>query len=93
MNRGNLILYDNRGKIWLQTGEAIGDIKSHEYPVGIPYIEVPYGSTEGKKIVSVDVSKIPHKVVTEDIEVKPSYEDLENKVLLLENEKVEGGIF
>lgn len=93
MNRGNLIIYDNKGEIWLQTGEAIGDIQPHVYPVGIPYIEVPYGSTKGKRIVLVDVSVTPHKIVVEDIDVKPSYEDLENKVLLLENEKVQGGIF
>lgn len=87
MNRGNLVLYDSNGKIWLQTGEATGDIKPHIYPVGISYIEVLYGSTEGQRIVSVDVSVTPHKIVKEDIEVKPSYEDLENK-------KIEwGGIF
>lgn len=93
MDRSNLIIYDIKGKIWSQTGEATGDILPHKYPVGIPYIEVPYGITKGKRIVSVDVKVTPHKIVTEDIEVKPSYEDLENKVLLLESEKVEGGIF
>lgn len=93
MNRGNLIIYDSKGTIWSQTGEASGDILPHEYPIGIPYIVVPYGSTEGKRIVSVDVTKTPHEVVVEGIEIKPSYEELENKVLLLENEKVEGGIF
>lgn len=93
MDRGNLILYDNTGKIFKETGESSGDVLPHEYPEGIPYMEVPYGSTEGKRIISVDVSKTPHKLITEDIEIKPSYEELENKVLLLENERVEGGIF
>lgn len=93
MQRGNLIIYDNNGKIWSQTGDAEGDVKPHVYPVGLPYIELPFGKTKDKKIISVDVSVKPHKIVTEDIKVKLSYEDLENKVLLLENEKIEGGIF
>lgn len=79
-NSGNLIIYDNEGKIWLQTGEATGDVLPHKYPVGIPYIEVPYGSTTGKRIVSVNVSVKPHAIVTEDMKIKPSYEELENKL-------------
>lgn len=93
MKRGNLIIYDITGKIFYQTGEAEGDLLPHTYPEGIPYIEVPFGSMNNKRIISVNVSTTPHTLVTENIEVKPTYEDLENKVLLLENEKVEGGIF
>lgn len=96
MTRGNLIVYDSTGKIYYQSGEIDSGelpIATHVYPVGVPYIEVPYGSTKGKRIIFVDVSKTPHKLITEDIETKPSYEELENKVLLLENENVEGGIF
>lgn len=93
MKRGNLILYDNTGRIFHQSGEAQGDILPHTYPVGIPYIEVPYGSTKGKRVVSVDVSEIPHKIVTEEIQTKPTYEELENQLLLNENSNVEGGIF
>lgn len=95
MKIGNLIIYDDKGIIWHQSGEMITNNENYErmYPVGIPYMEVPYGSTTGKRIVSVDVSVTPHKIITEDIKVKPSYEDLENQLLLLENTNVEGGIF
>ncbi|QUI25509.1 hypothetical protein HZI73_25860 [Vallitalea pronyensis] len=50
MNRGNLLIYDTTGKIWMQTGEATDDVLNHEYPVGVPYIELPYGSTDGKRM-------------------------------------------
>lgn len=93
MQRGSLIIYDNLGKIWLDTGDAEGDILPHVYPDGLPYIETVYGELDNKIAKSVDVTVTPHKLVTEDIEVKPSYEDLENQLLLAENEKVEGGIF
>ncbi|GMQ60343.1 hypothetical protein AN1V17_47430 [Vallitalea sediminicola] len=48
---------------------------------------------DNKIIIKVDVSSIPHKLIIDDIRTKPTYKDLENKVLLLENEKIEGGIF
>ncbi|GMQ62352.1 hypothetical protein [Vallitalea maricola] len=89
MERGNLIIYDSKGKIWYQSGEADGDILPHVYPVGIPYIEIPYGTITNKRIVSIDVSVTHHVPITEDIEVKPTYEELENQLLLNENNNVD----
>lgn len=82
MQRGSLIIYDTNGKVWINTGDAEGDILPNEIPVGLPYIETKFGELNNKKVLSVDISVTPHKLVTEDIEVKPSYQDLENQLLL-----------
>lgn len=82
MKRGNLIIYDKVGKIFSQTGEAEGDILPHEYPEGLPYIEVPHGTMNDKKVISVDVSTDPHEVIFETIEKHMSYEELETELLI-----------
>lgn len=100
MKRGNLILYDNTGRIFLQTGEAQGDVLPHEYPVGIPYIEIPFGVMRNKIIIGVDVSTNPHNLIVEDIpHVETEEERLQRELLEaqeqivnLEYEKLIGGI-
>lgn len=84
MDRGALIVYDNNGVIWYNSGEYSGDIPPQIYPDGVPYMEIPFGSTKGKIILSVDVSSVPHKLITKDIDYKPSYEELENQILISE---------
>lgn len=95
MQRGNLVIYDNDGRIWYQSGEAEGDILAHEYPVGLPYIEIPFGTMKSKRLISIDTSVKPHVPVFEDIIREKTQEEviqeLENQILLLEDEKV-GGI-
>lgn len=86
MERGNLVIYDNEGKIWSQTGEASGDILPHEYPVGIPHIEIPYGTMATHRLISIDVSIEPHKPVFEAIAAPKTpdqlrIEELENQLL------------
>ena len=76
MKRGNLIIYDLAGNIITQSGDAEGSILPHQYPVGIPFIELEFGSTVGKRIVSVDVSCEPHQLVLEDIEQPLSREEM-----------------
>lgn len=44
MQRGNLIIYDEEGTVISQTGDAMGDILPHTYPVGVPYVELEYGA-------------------------------------------------
>lgn len=46
MQRGSLIIYDNNGKIWINTGDVEGDILHHEYPAGLPYIETQFRGIE-----------------------------------------------
>ena len=76
MERGNLIIYDLAGNIITQTGEAKGDILPHQYPVGIPYLELAYGETDGKKILGIDVSSEPHKIITEDLPKEKTKEEI-----------------
>jgi hypothetical protein len=75
MERGNLIIYDLQGTIITQTGDAKGDVLPHAYPVGVPYIELAYGETVGKRIIRVDVSVEPHEVVTEDLQIEQTAEE------------------
>jgi hypothetical protein len=95
MNRGNLVIYDLQGKIFYQSGEASGDLLPHVYPVGIPFLEIPFGSMAGKKLVGVDVSKDVDEPILEEIEkIRNSEEriiELENQLLLAE-ENLIGGI-
>jgi len=71
MQRGNLIIYDEVGTIISQTGEAQGCILPHEYPVGVSYIELLYGSYRAQlstsRIVRIDpITKIPEFETYED---------------------------
>ena len=81
MQRGSLIIYDNTGKVWVNTGDAEGDIQPHTPPNGLPYIETQFGELKGKTVKSVDVSVTPHKLITEDILVQPSYAELQQQLL------------
>ena len=65
MQRGSLIIYDNEGKIWVNTGDAEGDVLPHTLPAGLPYIETEFGQLKGKRVLSVDVTT--KTLVTEDI--------------------------
>lgn len=79
MQRGSLIIYDNEGKIFLNTGDAEGDVLPHTPPVGLPYIITEFGQLKNKRVLSVDV--ITKILVTEDIPVQPTYEELQQQLL------------
>ena len=72
MQRGNLIIYDETGKIFSQSGEAEGDVLAHEYPTGLPYLEIPFGTMALKRVVSIDTSVTPHVPVTIMIDSTPA---------------------
>lgn len=83
MQRGNLVIYDETGKIFSQTGEAEGDVLPHEYPIGIPYMEIPFGTMATKRLLSIDVSDSNNHVpVFEDIPQQPTYEELQQQLLI-----------
>lgn len=88
MKRGNLVIYDVNGKIFSQTGEAEGDVLPHEYPVGIPYIEIPFGTMATKRLTHIDVSDpLIHRPVFEEIALPKTpeqlrIEELENQLLM-----------
>lgn len=97
MKRGSLIIYDNNGKIFLNTGDAEGDILPHTPPSGLPYIITEYGQLDGKIVKGVNVKTkeliledIP-KVETEEEKLRREKEELENQLLLAENKNL-GGI-
>ena len=80
MQRGSLIIYDNNGKIWVNTGDAEGDVLPHDTPNGLPYIVTKFGELEGKKVLGVDVKN--KKLILEDIPKVETIEDTLNKELL-----------
>ncbi|MFQ4801036.1 hypothetical protein C4U87_01055 [Clostridioides difficile] len=46
MNRANRIIYDQTGKILLQTGEATGDVLEHDTITELHCIDIEYGSAK-----------------------------------------------
>lgn len=97
MKRGSLIIYDNEGTIFLNTGDAEGNILPHTLPVGLPYIITKYGELDGKVVKGVGVES--KELILEDIIKEESAEEkllrekqeLENQLLLAENKNL-GGI-
>jgi len=85
MKRGNLVIYDLTGRILAQTGEAEGDVYPHEYPVGVPYIEIPHGAMELLELTSIDTSVEPHLPVFKHRE-EPVITDVDE--LQLENARL-----
>lgn len=80
MKRGSLIIYDENGTIWVNTGDAEGDILPHTPPMGLPYIITNFGELDNKKVIKINVET--KQLITEDIPTKPTYEELENQILL-----------
>ncbi|MCW0836049.1 hypothetical protein OKS18_11220 [Clostridioides difficile] len=96
MDRANRIIYDQTGKILLQTGEATGDILEHDTITELHYIDVEYGSIDYTKNRIIGINIETKEPILEEIPVFISEEEkriqeLENQILLNENEKV-GGI-
>lgn len=60
MNKiGCLIIYDLAGNVISTTGETqTTELVSHTYPVGIPYIELPFGAMkyEEQRLVRIDIT-------------------------------------
>ncbi|HBG4218895.1 hypothetical protein NMF83_18765 [Clostridioides difficile] len=96
MNRANRIIYDQTGKILLQTGEAIGDVLPHDSITELNFLDVEYGSINYSKQYIESINPITKELILKEIPVYMSEEEkriqeLENQILLNENEKV-GGI-
>lgn len=90
MQRGNLVIYDLEGTIVYQTGEAEGNILPHEYPVGIPYMEIPFGTMKTKRLIRIDTTVEPHEPIFEDVEKitkTPLQTAVENGVITKEQYK------
>ncbi|HGM1080365.1 TPA: hypothetical protein ACKOLN_000310 [Clostridioides difficile] len=95
MNRANRIIYDQTGKILLQTGEATGDILEHDTITELHYIDVEYGNIDYSKQYIESINPITKELILKDIPIYLSEEEkriqeLENQLLIAENEKVGG---
>lgn len=96
MNRANRIIFDQTGKILLQTGEATGDVLEHDTITELHCIDIPYGSVDYNKNRIIGINIETKQPVLEEIPIYVSEEEkriqeLENQILIAENEKV-GGI-
>ncbi|CCL09116.1 TPA: hypothetical protein SHW33_002934 [Clostridioides difficile] len=95
MNRANRIIYDQTGKILLQTGEATGDVLEHDEITELHCIDVPYGSIDYTKNRITGINIETKEPILEEIpifvtEEEKRIQELENQILLNENEKVGG---
>ncbi|ACA55546.1 hypothetical protein FDC45_14930 [Clostridium botulinum] len=97
MQRGSLIIYDNTGKIFLNTGDAEGDVLHHTVPEGLPYIITEFGQLDNKIVKGIDVET--KELITEDIpqieteeeKLKREKQELENQLMLQADNNI-GGI-
>ena len=95
MNRANRIIYDQTGKILLQTGEATGDILEHDEITELHCIDIEYGSIDYTKNRITGINIETKEPILEEIPIFVSEEEkriqeLENQLLLNEKEKVGG---
>ncbi|KIN80200.1 hypothetical protein [Clostridium botulinum] len=98
MKRGSLIIYDNTGKIWVNTGDAEGDVLPHTVPEGLPYLITEFGQLDNKIVKGIDVETkelitedIPH-IETQEERLKREKQELENQLLLQADNNLDGGI-
>lgn len=95
MNRNNRIIYDQTGNIWLQTGEATGDIREWSEITELNFLDVEFGSIDYSKQYIESINPTTKELILKDIPIYLSEEEkrmqeLENQILLNENEKVGG---
>ncbi len=95
MNRNNRIIYDQLGNIWLQTGEAMGDIQEWSEITELNFLDVEFGSIDYSKQYIESINPITKEPILKDIPIYLSEEEkriqeLENQLLIAENEKVGG---
>ncbi|MBY2478574.1 hypothetical protein KWV16_17015 [Clostridioides difficile] len=69
MNRNNRIIYDQTGKIWLQTGETTGDVSEHGAITELHYLDVEFGSIDYSKQYIESINPITKEPIIKDIEV------------------------
>ncbi|MCC0636534.1 hypothetical protein [Clostridioides sp. ES-S-0001-02] len=95
MNRANRIIYDQTGKILLQTGEATGDVLEHNEITELNWIDIDYGSVDYTKNRITGINIETKQPILEEIPVyitdeEKRIQELENQILIAENEKVGG---
>lgn len=91
MNRGNRIIYNQDGKILLQTGEATGDILEHDTITELNFIDLEFGSIDYSKQYIESINPVTKEPVIKDIEVvlndeQKRLEALEKELSMLKEE-------
>ncbi|HBF8529268.1 TPA: hypothetical protein KO034_003355 [Clostridioides difficile] len=81
MERGNRIIYNQDGKILLQTGEATGDVLEHDAITELHYLDVEYGSIDYSKQYIESINPITKEPNIKNIEVVLTDEQKRLKVL------------
>ncbi|MFL8757581.1 hypothetical protein, partial [Clostridioides sp. GD02376] len=69
MNRENRIIYNQDGKILLQTGEATGNVLEHDTITELHYLDIGYGSIDYSKQYIESINPVTKEPVVKDIEV------------------------
>lgn len=83
-NRGTQVIYDLDGTIIRIDNEMESSepILPFIKPNGIPSLEIPFGSLNGKRIIGVNVTnpELP-EIITEDIPYEPTVDELIQKAI------------
>ncbi|HFL3512451.1 TPA: hypothetical protein ACG3PC_003783 [Clostridioides difficile] len=69
MNRNNRIIYDQLGNIWLQTGEATGDIQEWSKITELNFLDVEFGSIDYSKQYIESINPVTKEPVIKDIPI------------------------
>ncbi|EOY7273213.1 hypothetical protein QRW94_05895 [Clostridioides difficile] len=69
MERGNRIIYNQDGKILLQTGEATGDVLEHDAITELHYLDVEYGSIDYSKQYIESINPVTKELNIKNIEI------------------------
>ncbi|HFL3205685.1 TPA: hypothetical protein ACG3JX_003927 [Clostridioides difficile] len=69
MNRSNRIIYNQDGKILLQTGEVTGDVLEHDKITELHYLDVEFGSIDYSKQYIESINPVTKEPVLKDIEI------------------------
>lgn len=67
MDRENRIIYDQSGKIWLQTGEATGNVLEHDTIIELHYLDIEYGSIDYNKQYIESINPVTKELILKDI--------------------------
>ncbi|MCC0783368.1 hypothetical protein IR152_09780 [Clostridioides sp. ES-S-0108-01] len=91
MNRGNRVIYDQAGDIWLQTGEATGDIREWSEITELNFLDIEYGSIDYSKQYIESINPVTKEPVLKDIPIvltdeQKRLEALEKELNLLKEE-------
>ncbi|MDX5706154.1 hypothetical protein SIK39_01475 [Clostridioides difficile] len=91
MNRGNRIIYNQDGKILLQTGEATGDILEHDTITELNFIDLEFGSIDYSKQYIESINPVTKEPVLKNIEIvltneQKRLEVLEKELSMLQEE-------